>query len=31
MAGAPVGRIVADEALEYDWARLEQEYAGHLG
>lgn len=31
LSGTPVGRIVADEALEYDWARLEQDYAARLG
>jgi len=31
LAGAPVGRIVAEEAFEYDWARLAREYGERLG
>ena len=29
--GNPVGRIVAGDAMKYDWARLNQEYAKQFG
>jgi uncharacterized protein YndB with AHSA1/START domain len=31
MQGAPIGRIVAAEALEYGWGRLNDEYSKQLG
>lgn len=31
LAGAPIGRIVAGEAMQFGWPRLHQEYLAHFG
>lgn len=31
LAGQPLGRIVAGNAMQFDWARLNAEYAGQFG
>jgi uncharacterized protein YndB with AHSA1/START domain len=31
LGGAPLGRIVAGEAMKFDWPRLNAEYAGQFG
>jgi len=31
LAGTPIGRIVGNDAMQYDWARLNMEYAQQFG